>query len=30
MAAPTLIGLSGSLRDDATNSTLLREAARLF
>ncbi|MEW9918236.1 NADPH-dependent FMN reductase [Marimonas sp. MJW-29] len=30
MAAPKLIGLSGSLRDDATNSKLLREAARLF
>lgn len=27
---PTLLGLSGSLRKDATNRKLLREAARLF
>lgn len=30
MSQPTLLGLSGSLRKDATNRKLLREAARLF
>ena len=30
MPSPRLLGLSGSLRADATNSKLLREAARLF
>lgn len=30
MTTPTLLGLSGSLRKDSTNSMLLREAARLF
>lgn len=30
MAPPKLIGLSGSLRDESTNTKLLREAARLF
>ncbi|GAB5435035.1 NADPH-dependent FMN reductase [Falsiruegeria mediterranea] len=30
MSAPVLLGLSGSLRKDATNRKLLREAARLF
>lgn len=30
MATPTLLGISGSLRKDSTNSMLLREAARLF
>ena len=30
MSQPTLLGLSGSLRQSATNRKLLREAARLF
>jgi len=30
MPQPTLLGLSGSLRENATNRKLLREAARLF
>ncbi len=30
MSNPTLLGLSGSLRQNATNRKLLREAARLF
>ncbi|AXT28122.1 NADPH-dependent oxidoreductase [Ruegeria sp. AD91A] len=30
MSQPTLLGLSGSLRQNATNRKLLREAARLF
>ncbi len=30
MSEPILLGLSGSLRQDATNRKLLREAARLF
>ncbi|MGJ8546348.1 MAG: NADPH-dependent FMN reductase [Sulfitobacter sp.] len=30
MTKPTLLGISGSLRKDATNRKLLREAARLF
>ncbi|MFK7753232.1 MAG: NADPH-dependent FMN reductase [Sedimentitalea sp.] len=30
MTNPTLLGLSGSLRADATNRKLLREAARLY
>jgi chromate reductase len=30
MASPKLVGLSGSLRDEATNTKLLHEAARLF
>lgn len=30
MSAPVLLGLSGSLRKDATNRKLLREAARLY
>lgn len=30
MSTPTLLGISGSLRADATNRKLLREAARLF
>lgn len=30
MATPKLLGISGSLRKDSTNSMLLREAARLF
>ncbi|MGR3615510.1 MAG: NADPH-dependent FMN reductase [Paracoccaceae bacterium] len=30
MAAPVLLGLSGSLRREATNRKLLREGARLF
>lgn len=30
MSAPTLLGLSGSLRKDATNRKLLTEAARLY
>lgn len=30
MSDPVLLGLSGSLRKDATNRRLLREAARLF
>ncbi|UWR02473.1 NAD(P)H-dependent oxidoreductase [Ruegeria conchae] len=30
MSEPILLGLSGSLRKDATNRKLLREAARLF
>lgn len=30
MIKPTLLGISGSLRKDATNRKLLREAARLF
>ncbi len=30
MSQPILLGLSGSLRQDATNRKLLREAARLF
>ncbi|WP_204112875.1 NADPH-dependent FMN reductase [Shimia biformata] len=30
MSQPTLLGLSGSLRSNATNRLLLREAARLF
>ena len=30
MAQPTLLGISGSLRADASNRKLLREAARLF
>nr|WP_321249524.1 NAD(P)H-dependent oxidoreductase [uncultured Ruegeria sp.] len=30
MSEPTLLGLSGSLRQNATNRKLLREAARLF
>ena len=30
MSAPVLLGLSGSLRKEATNRKLLREAARLF
>ena len=30
MSAPVLLGLSGSLRREATNRKLLREAARLF
>lgn len=30
MSAPVLLGLSGSLRKDATNRKLLKEAARLF
>ena len=30
MASPKLVGLSGSLRDGATNTKLLHEAARLF
>ncbi|MEP2640138.1 NAD(P)H-dependent oxidoreductase [Roseobacter sp.] len=30
MAAYTLLGISGSLRQDATNTMLVREAARLF
>ncbi|NOD32973.1 MULTISPECIES: NADPH-dependent FMN reductase [unclassified Ruegeria] len=30
MSQPTLLGLSGSLRQDASNRKLLREAARLF
>ncbi len=30
MALPTLLGISGSLRADATNTKLVREAARLF
>lgn len=30
MAAPKLLGISGSLRADATNTKLLHEAARLF
>ena len=30
MTRPTLLGISGSLRKDATNRKLLREAARLF
>lgn len=30
MAHPTLLGISGSLRADATNRKLIREAARLF
>ncbi|NOD94184.1 NADPH-dependent FMN reductase [Ruegeria sp. HKCCD4884] len=30
MSQPKLLGLSGSLRQDATNRKLLREAARLF
>lgn len=30
MSRPTLLGLSGSLRKEATNRKLMREAARLF
>lgn len=30
MPNPRLVGLSGSLRDDSTNTRLLKEAARLF
>ena len=30
MTTPNLVGISGSLRKDATNTKLLREAARLF
>ncbi len=30
MATPKLLGISGSLRKDSTNTMLLREAARLF
>lgn len=30
MSTPTLLGISGSLRADATNRKLIREAARLF
>ena len=30
MAAPKLLGISGSLRAEATNTKLLHEAARLF
>jgi chromate reductase len=30
MAKPSLLGISGALRADSTNSKLLREAARLF
>ena len=30
MSTPTLLGISGSLRAEATNRKLLREAARLF
>lgn len=30
MSQPTLLGMSGSLRQNATNRKLLREAARLF
>ncbi|APE42175.1 NADPH-dependent FMN reductase [Sulfitobacter alexandrii] len=30
MSTPKLLGISGSLRADATNTRLLREAARLF
>ena len=30
MSSPTLLGISGSLRAEATNRKLLREAARLF
>lgn len=30
MSEPTLLGLSGSLRQNATNRKLMREAARLF
>ena len=30
MAKLKLLGISGSLRKDATNTLLLREAARLF
>ena len=30
MTNPTLLGISGSIRKDATNRKLLREAARLF
>lgn len=30
MPNPKLVGLSGSLRDDSTNTRLLKEAARLF
>lgn len=30
MTSPTILGISGSLRDGATNTKLLREAARLF
>lgn len=30
MASPTLLGISGSLRKEATNRKLLREAARVF
>ena len=30
MTKPTLLGISGSLRKDATNRKLMREAARLF
>ena len=30
MSKPILLGLSGSLRQSATNRKLLREAARLF
>lgn len=30
MSTPTLLGISGSLRGDATNRKLLREAARVF
>lgn len=30
MSNPKLVGLSGSLRDDSTNTRLLKEAARLF
>ncbi len=30
MAAPILLGISGALRADSTNSKLIREAARLF
>ena len=30
MSTPTLLGISGSLRANATNRKLIREAARLF